>query len=88
MYVHGRARRDFVYHGLAGLEFGIGFVIMNANLQSNNSEDFFGEPKVMEPDEITEWQWFDLDNLPSPLFFPSAKVLENYKQKKFYIFNN
>lgn len=49
------------------------------------SEDFDGEPKVMEPDEITEWQWFDLNNLPTPLFFPSAKVLENYKQNKFYL---
>jgi hypothetical protein len=39
----------------------------------------------MEPDEITEWQWFDLNNLPSPLYFPSAKVLENYKTQKFYI---
>jgi 8-oxo-dGTP diphosphatase len=48
-------------------------------------EDFSGEPKVMEPDEITEWGWFDLDNLPNPLYFPSAKVFENYKQKKFYI---
>ena len=49
------------------------------------SDAFSGEPKVMEPDEITEWHWFDLDNLPSPLYFPSAKVLENYKRKKFYI---
>ncbi len=49
-------------------------------------EDFTGEPKVMEPNEITEWQWFDLNNLPSPLYFPSAKILENYRQKKFYIF--
>lgn len=49
------------------------------------SDDFSGEPKVMEPDEITEWRWFDLNNLPSPIFFPSAKILENYKQKKFYI---
>ncbi len=49
------------------------------------SDAFSGEPKVMEPDEITEWGWFDLDNLPSPIFFPSAKILENYKQKKFYI---
>ena len=48
-------------------------------------EDFSGEPKVMEPDEITEWGWFDLDNLPNPLYFPSAKVFENYKQKEFYI---
>jgi 8-oxo-dGTP diphosphatase len=49
------------------------------------SEDFEGEPKVMEPDEITEWQWFSIDNLPSPMYFPSAKVLENYKANKFYI---
>ena len=49
------------------------------------SDDFSGEPKVMEPDEITEWRWFDLNNLPSPMYFPSAKVLDNYKQKKFYI---
>jgi len=49
------------------------------------SDNFEGEPKVMEPDEITEWRWFDLDNLPSPLFFPCAKILENYKQKKFYV---
>lgn len=49
------------------------------------SDAFSGEPQVMEPDEITEWRWFDLDNLPSPIYFPSAKVLENYKQKRFYI---
>ncbi len=46
------------------------------------SEDFEGEPRVMEPDEITQWQWFDLDNLPTPLFFCSEKVLECYAQKR------
>jgi 8-oxo-dGTP diphosphatase len=46
---------------------------------------FSGEPQVMEPDEITEWKWFDLDNLPSPLYFPSAKIFENYSSKKFYL---
>jgi 8-oxo-dGTP diphosphatase len=49
------------------------------------SDDFKGEAEIMEPDEITKWEWFDLNNLPSPLFFPSAKLIENYKQKKFYI---
>lgn len=48
------------------------------------SEDFEGEPKVKEPDEITEWGWFSLNELPSPIYFPSAKVLENYKNKVFY----
>jgi len=42
-------------------------------------EEFSGEPRVMEPNEITEWRWFDLDNLPSPIFIPSAKVLKNYQ---------
>lgn len=45
---------------------------------------FQGEPKVMEPDEITEWQWFDLDTLPENIFFPSARVLKNYTNKRFY----
>ena len=46
------------------------------------------EPKVLEPDEITIWQWFDLNNLPTPMYFPSEKVLNNYKQNNFYIKNN
>jgi 8-oxo-dGTP diphosphatase len=44
-----------------------------------------GEAKVMEPDEITEWQWFDLNNLPQPLYFPSREVIENYLKGEFYI---
>jgi len=48
-------------------------------------ENFQGEPKVMEPDEITEWQWFDLDNLPENLYFPSANIIENYLSKEFYL---
>ena len=46
--------------------------------------DFEGEPKVMEPDEITEWKWFSLDELPSPIFFPSQKILKNCLAKEFY----
>ena len=44
-------------------------------------DDFEGEPKVMEPDEITEWKWFDLDNLPRPMFFPSEKMIRNFINK-------
>ena len=50
------------------------------------SDNFSGEPKVMEPDEIVEWQWFDLNDLPTPLYFPSGKIIENYRKKSFYIF--
>ena len=47
-------------------------------------EDFNGEASVMEPDEITEWRWFLLNDLPEKIFFPSKKVLENYLDKKIY----
>ncbi len=47
-------------------------------------EDFRGEPKVMEPDEITEWRWFDLDNLPSPMYRSSQKIINNYHHQTFY----
>lgn len=47
-------------------------------------EDFTGEPEVCEPDEITEWKWFGLDDLPSPLFFPSEKVINNYLVGEIY----
>lgn len=49
------------------------------------ADSFVGEPKVMEPDEITEWRWFPINDLPSPLYFPSAKLIENYSKKLFYI---
>lgn len=49
------------------------------------AEEFEGEVKVMEPDEITEWKWFDLENLPNPMYFPSEKVLKNFKEEKFFI---
>ena len=42
------------------------------------------EPRVMEPDEITKWEWFGLDKLPKPLFKPSEKIFKNYKEGKFY----
>lgn len=38
-----------------------------------------GEPKVMEPDKRVDWDWYDLDNLPSPMFFSSARYVEAYK---------
>ncbi len=44
-------------------------------------KDFEGEPKVTEPDEITDWKWFDLNDLPSPIFFPSEKIFKNFLAK-------
>jgi len=47
-------------------------------------EKFEGEPKVMEPDEITEWQWFPLDKLPKKVFFPSQEIIDHYNSGKIY----
>ena len=52
------------------------------------AEEYEGEPQVLEPDKITEWHFFPLNALPEPLYLPSKKILNNYKQKKFYIENN
>jgi len=46
--------------------------------------EFEGEPKVMEPNEIIKWQWFDLDKLPKPIYFPSGKIVKNYLAKRIY----
>ena len=47
-------------------------------------EEFEGEPKAMEPNEITEWRWFALDKLPEKIYFPSAKILKNYSENIVY----
>lgn len=43
-------------------------------------KNFQGEPKVTEPDEITEWRWFELNDLPSPIFFPSEKIIKKFTE--------
>ena len=48
------------------------------------AEKFEGEPKVMEPDEITEWKWFKLDGLPEKIYFPSQNVINNYLSESIY----
>ena len=46
--------------------------------------DFKGEPKVMEPDEMTEWKWFDFTALPEKIYPPSGKMIKAYINKKIY----
>jgi 8-oxo-dGTP diphosphatase len=47
-------------------------------------KDSEGEAKTMEPDEITEWRWFPLDELPSPINSASEKLINNYLSKTIY----
>ena len=49
------------------------------------AEEYEGNPLAMEPEEITEWRWFNLNELPAKVFTPSSEIVENYKQNKFYI---
>lgn len=43
-------------------------------------DNFIGNPKIMEPDKCACWKWFDLNNLPHPLFLAAANLL---KQRTF-----
>lgn len=41
-----------------------------------------GEPKIMEPEKMESWGWYDLDNLPQPLFGVIPSYIEAYKTGK------
>ena len=43
-----------------------------------------GEPKIMEPDKCTKWEWFDLNNLPERMLEGTQFTLENFKAKRIY----
>lgn len=43
-----------------------------------------GVPVVLEPDKSESWDWFDLNNLPEPLFEVCKSSVESYKTKKNY----
>lgn len=38
-----------------------------------------GEPQVLEPDKCESWGWYELDQLPEPMFIQTKLVIENYK---------
>ncbi len=47
-------------------------------------KEYTGEIKVMEPETILEWKWFDLNNLPQNLYKPSKKCIEKYLEGIIY----
>lgn len=49
------------------------------------AKNYSGELKVNEPDEITEWRWFNIDKIPKKIFSASKKTIDCFLQKKFYI---
>lgn len=46
--------------------------------------NFTEEPKVMEPEEITEWKWYNLNNLPERIYSPSAIMIKAYLENRIY----
>ena len=45
------------------------------------SSSYEGELKVMEPDKINEWKWFDLNDLPNNIYTPSRNMIDEYKKR-------
>jgi len=43
-----------------------------------------GEPVVAEPDKLEPWSWYDIDNLPQPLFATTENYLLSYKTGQNY----
>ena len=42
----------------------------------------YGKPRVMEPNKLESWDWYDLDSLPKPLFASIEQSLEALKTGK------
>lgn len=40
------------------------------------------EPKLMEPEKCAEWRWFDIRDLPSPLFHPARQFFEYLRARE------
>ena len=63
--------------------------ILNENRQdilvSFSAEWESGDLKIMEPEKCDGWGWYDLEDLPSPLFYPTKITIDSYKTgKNFY----
>lgn len=46
-----------------------------------------GIPKVLEPDKVERWDWYDIKNLPKPLFGTMPTYLEAHKTGKIFFDN-
>ncbi len=44
-----------------------------------------GDLVVMEPEKCESWDWYDVDNLPSPLFYMCQQSIDALKTKQIYI---
>lgn len=47
-----------------------------------------GEPQVLEPTKNDNWGWYDIDNLPTPLFKPCVLAIESFKTGTINYYDN
>jgi 8-oxo-dGTP diphosphatase len=38
-----------------------------------------GEPQLTEPEKCDGWEWYDLDDLPQPLFIVTQRMIESLR---------
>lgn len=43
-----------------------------------------GEPQILEPEKSEGWGWYNLENLPLPLFVACTIHFDSYKTEKMY----
>ena len=43
-----------------------------------------GQPNVLEPEMCESWDWYDLDDLPSPLFVAARLAIDAFETGKNY----
>ena len=43
-----------------------------------------GDPKILEPEKAEEWRWYDLGDLPEPLFEFCKLSFDAYKTERYY----
>lgn len=42
------------------------------------------EPELREPDKADGWGWYDIENLPKPIFEMANLGIDSYKTKRIY----
>jgi len=67
--IHFVTARNDIYTDL-DIHFVISFFV---------ARKYSGEPKVMEKDKCLRWKWFDINELPEPLFMSIKEIVsKNY----------
>jgi|SRR3989344_1537442 len=43
-----------------------------------------GKVAILEPEKYESWEWYELDKLPTPIFFPCQQAIDCYKTGENY----